>query len=100
MNRDDIYDHLAQVYLGKKNKSEQKEKAIHILARHQHCHHGHHLREFRLRPDRVLDPRGPFPSKVIYTSTTAIRISYNLEYPFPPVKTFLFRPRDERGKVS
>ena len=26
MNRDDIYDHLAQVYLGKRNKTEEKKK--------------------------------------------------------------------------
>jgi hypothetical protein len=91
MNRDDIYDHLAQVYLGKKNKSEQKRKkqftswlVINIVIT------GIIFASSVYGLTAFLTHRGdPFPSKVIYTLNNGpIRISYNLEYPFPPVKTF------------
>lgn len=92
MNRDEIYDHLAKVYLGKKNSvQETKKKKINsawlamnifitllILAS---SFYG--LTAFLNR--QQLD----FKNRIVYSlNNNPIRIAYDLGYPYPPVKTF------------
>ncbi len=91
MTRDEIYDHLAQVYLGKRNKLEQKKKkesnawlviniviAMFILAS---TFYG--LSAFLVRRSEALQ------SRIIYALNNGpIRINYNLEEPFPQIKRF------------
>jgi hypothetical protein len=91
MTRDDIYDHLAQVYLGKKTKVEQKKKqqfnawlVINILITviiFSSSIYG--LTAF-------LAHRGDsLQNHVIFSlNSRPIRINYNLVYPYPPVKSF------------
>lgn len=91
MTRDDIYEHLAQVYLGKKSKRETKRKhqfnawliinivitfVIFASTFYGLCaflaHHGDAIQ-----------------TKVIYSLNNGpIRITYNLGYPYPSVKSF------------
>ena len=93
MTRDEIYDHLAQVYLGKKNNGNTDEKrklqfnagllinTVITVIIFASCVYG--LTAF-------LAERGEsFHNKIIYALNHGpVRIKYNLNYPFPPVKTF------------
>ncbi len=91
MTRDEIYDHLAQVYLGKKNKIEQKRKqklnawlvinvviTVVIFASSFYAF------------SAFLSQRGnSFQNKIIYALNRGpIRVKYDLSYPHPPVETF------------
>ena len=90
-NKDEIYDHLAQVYLGKKNKVEEKRKnqfnawlVINIvitLIIFASSFYGF---------TAFLTKRGAsLHNNVIFALTNSpLRIIYNLDYPYPPVKTF------------
>lgn len=91
MTRDDIYDHLAQVYLGKKNKNEQKKKkqlnswlVINIVITviiFASSIYG--LTAFLTHRREALQDR------IIYALNNGpIRIPYNLVEPFPAVKVF------------
>lgn len=91
MTRDEIYDHLAQVYLGKRSKLEQKKKkqsnawlviniviALIILAS-TFCG----LSAFLARRSEILQ------NKIIFALNNGpIRINYNLDEPFPQIKRF------------
>ena len=92
MTRDDIYDHLAQVYLGKKNKIEETKKkkqfnawllinigiTVIIFASSIYG-----LTAF------LAGRADSLQNQVIYALNKGpIRINYNLNYPYPPVKTF------------
>jgi len=92
MTRDDIYDHLAQVYLGKKNKIEETKKkkqfnawllinigiTVIIFASSIYG-----LTAF------LAGRADSLQKQVIYALNKGpIRINYNLNYPYPPVKTF------------
>ncbi len=92
MNRDEIYDHLAKVYLGKKNSVQETKKrklnsawlamniviTLIILAS---SFYG--LTAFLNRQQLDLKNR------IVYSlNNNPIRISYDLGYPYPPVKTF------------
>jgi len=105
MNRDEIYDHLAKVYLGKKNSvQETKKKKINsawlamnivitllILAS---SFYG--FTAFLNRQQLDLKNR------VVYSlNNNPIRIVYDLEYPYPPVKSFsLTIPTKDVSKFS
>jgi hypothetical protein len=107
MTRDEIYDHLAQVYLGKKNsgpKVEEKRKlqfnawllinAVITIVIFTGSVYG--LTAF-------LANRGEaFHNKIIYALNNGpVRIKYNLNYPYPPVKTFSFNmPAIDAGKYK
>lgn len=91
MTRDDIYDHLAQVYLGKKTKGELKKiqqfnswLVINIVISviiFSSSIYG--LTAFLTHRADTLQ------NHVIFAlNTRPIRIMYNLLYPYPPVKTF------------
>ncbi len=91
MTRDDIYDHLAQVYLGKKNNLAQKKKkkldswlVINIvITAIIFAGSIYGLTAFLTHRGDVLQ------NKIIYALNNGpIRINYNLEYPYPAVKTF------------
>ena len=95
MTRDEIYDHLAQVYIGKKSKSEQERKkkfsawllinivtTVVIFASAFYgftaflAHHADSLH-----------------NKIIYSLNKGpIRIVYDLNYPHPSVKSFTLMP--------
>ena len=91
MTRDEIYDHLAQVYLGKRNKAEIKKRkqfnawlvinigiAVIILAS---TFYG--LSAFLVRRGESLQ------SSVIFALNNGpIKIPYNLNDPYPSVKAF------------
>ena len=91
MTRDEIYDHLAQVYLGKKNKTEEKKNRhfnawlliniVITIVIFASAFYG--LTAF-------LASRGEiFSSKVLYALNHGpIRVKYNLNYPYPQVKSF------------
>ena len=105
MNRDEIYDHLAQVYLGKKNSvQETKKKKLNaawlmtnimitlvILAS---SFYG--LTAFLKRQE--VD----FKNKIVYSlNNNPIHIAYDLDYPYPPIKTFsLMIPSKDVSKFS
>jgi hypothetical protein len=104
MTRDDIYDHLAQVYLGKRSHHEEQKKkqfnawlliniviTIIIFASSIYG-----LTAFLARHDNLLQ------DKIIYALNKGpIRINYNLNYPYPPVKSFaLSVPRIQAGKFK
>jgi hypothetical protein len=105
MNRDEIYDHLAKVYLGKKNSiQETKKKKINsawlamnivitllILAS---SFYG--FTAFLNRQQIDLK------NKVVFSlNNNPIRIVYDLEYPYPPVKSFsLSIPTKDISKFS
>ncbi len=91
MSRDDIYDHLAKVYLGKRNQGEERKKkqlnawlVVNIfltLIIFTSSIWG--LTAFLKRRDDLLR------DKVIFTLNKGpIRIKYNLNHPYPPVKSF------------
>ena len=91
MTRDEIYDHLAKVYLGKKNKVEEKKRqqfnawlVINIfitLIIFASAFYG--LTAF------LGQRRGTLQDKIIFALNNGpIRIQYDLEFPYPPVKTF------------
>jgi len=91
MTRDDIYDHLAQVYLGKKNQiKEQKKKQFNawlliniVITCVIFASAVYGLTAFLTHKGDALQNR------VIYSlSNGPIRIKYNLAHPFPPVKRF------------
>ena len=104
MTRDEIYDHLAQVYLGKRDKVEAKKKrqlnawlviniviTVVILAS---AFYG--LTAF-------LTKRGEFSRNgVIFALTNGpVRVTYNFSPPYPQVKTFsLSIPRMNVSKYS
>ena len=104
MTRDEIYDHLAQVYLGKKTKTEEKQKRhfnawlliniIIMLVIFASSFYG--LTAF------LTHRSGSLQDKVIFALTNGpLRISYNLDHPFPPVKTFaLSIPHIDAGKYK
>lgn len=91
MTRDEIYEHLAQVYLGKKNKSDQKQVkqfnawlVINIVITviiFASATYG--LTAFLANRDDVLQNR------IIYALNNGpIRVPYNVGYPHPSVKAF------------
>lgn len=91
MTRDEIYDHLAQVYLGKRKQADDKKKkqfsawlVINItitLIIFSSSFYG--LTAFLTRRGSALQ------SSIIYSLHNGpIRIEYNFNTPFPPVKSF------------
>ena len=96
MTRDEIYDHLAQVYLGKKNKIEQEQQE---QDRKEHFHAWlvinvvitviifassfYGLTAFLAQRGDTLQNR------IIYSLNKGpIRVKYNVAYPYPPVEPF------------
>ena len=104
MTRDDIYDHLAQVYLGKRSQYEvQKKKQFNAwlliniaitLIIFASSIYG--LTAFLTRRNDFLQ------DKIIYALNKGpIRINYNLKYPYPPVKSFsLSVPQHQADKYN
>ena len=91
MTRDEIYDHLAQVYLGKRNRVETKKKkqfnawlVINIVIA------GIILASTCYGLSAFLARRGEsLHSSVIFALNNGpIRVLYNLNEPYPSVKTF------------
>lgn len=91
MTRDDIYDHLAQVYLGKRSAVQEKKKkklnswlVINIVITAViFASSIYGLTAFLTHRGDVLQ------NKIIYAlSNGPIRLNYNLEYPYPAVKAF------------
>ena len=91
MTRDDIYDHLAQVYLGKRSKADIKKERqfsawllINILITviiFTSAFYG--LTAFLAHRDSALS------SRIIFSLHNGpIRMEYNFKDSFPPVKTF------------
>lgn len=91
MTRDEIYEHLAQVYLGKKNKTQEKKKkqfnawlVINIvitLVIFVSSFYG--LSAF------LTHRKDNLQNKIIYALNNGpIRVTYNLTSPYPQVKTF------------
>ncbi len=92
MTRDEIYDHLAQVYLGKKNMSKPKTEKkqfnawlvlniIITVVIFATSFYG--LTAFLARRSDT------FQNRVIFALNKGpIRIRYDLGYPYPPMKTF------------
>jgi len=105
MNRDEIYDHLAKVYLGKKSSVQEKKKkklnaawlmmniliTLFILVS---SFYGFTAFLNRQQVD--------LKNRVVYSlNNNPIRIAYNLDYPFPPIKTFsLSVPSRDISKFS
>ncbi len=105
MNRDEIYDHLAQVYLGKKNSAKENKKkklnaawlmmniviTLLILAS---SFYG--FTAFLSRQQVDLKDR------IVYSlNNNLIRITYDLGYPYAPVKAFsLAIPSRDVSKFS
>ncbi len=105
MNRDEIYDHLAKVYLGKKNSvQETKKKKLNatwlmmniIITLFILVSSFYGFTAFLNRQQVDLKNR------IVYSlNNNPIRIAYNLDYPFPPVKTFsLSIPSRDVSKFS
>lgn len=104
MTRDDIYDHLAQVYLGKRSSLQEKKKkqlsswlVINIVITvviFASSIYG--LTAFLTHRGDVLH------NKIIYALNNGpIRLNYNLEYPYPSVKTFSLNiPKMNVGKYK
>jgi hypothetical protein len=104
MTRDDIYDHLAQVYLGKRSSLQEKKKkqlnswlVINIVITvviFASSIYG--LTAFLTHRGDVLQ------NKIIYALNNGpIRLNYNLEYPYPSVKTFSLNiPKMNVGKYK
>ena len=91
MTRDDIYDHLAQVYLGKKNEiKEQKKRQFNawlliniVITCVIFASAVYGLTAFLTHRGEALQ------NKIIYALNNGpIRIKYNLTQPYPPVKRF------------
>ena len=105
MNRDEIYDHLAKVYLGKKSSVQEIKKkkmnsawlamniviTLFILAS---TFYGFTAFLNRQQVD--------LKNRVVYSlNNNPIRIVYDLGYPYPPVKTFaLTVPTKDISKFS
>lgn len=105
MNRDEIYDHLAKVYLGKKSSVQEIKKkkmnsawlamniviTLFILAS---TFYGFTAFLNRQQVD--------LKNRVVYSlNNNPIRIVYDLGYPYPPVKTFaLTIPTKDISKFS
>ena len=104
MTRDEIYDHLAQVYLGKKQKiNEKKEKQVNawlvvniLITVIIFASAFYGFTAF------LTHRQDTFQNKIIYALNNGpIRIRYNLDYPYPPVKTFsLTVPEINVGKYK
>src|SRR3989338_8150260 len=108
MTRDEIYDHLAQVYLGKKTSgnNENKDKknrrfnawllinTVITLVIFASSVYG--LTAF------LAQRGGAFHKKIIYALNHGpVRVKYNLNYPYPPVKMFsLSVPEVDAGKYK
>ena len=104
MTRDDIYDHLAQVYLGKRTKIDIKKERqfnawllINIFITviiFTSAFYG--LTAFLTQRNSFLQ------SRVIFSLHTGMaRVEYNFKGPFPPVKIFaLDVPAIDAGKYS
>jgi hypothetical protein len=104
MTRDDIYDHLAQVYLGKRTKIDVKKERqfsawllINILITviiFTSAFYG--LTAFLTHRNADLQ------SRVIFSLHNGmVRIEYNFKDPFPPVKAFaLDVPEVDAGKYN
>ncbi len=104
MTRDDIYDHLAQVYLGKRSNLQKKRRkqlsswlvinVIITVVIFASSIYG--LTAFLTHRGDVLH------NKIIYAlSNGPIRLNYNLEYPYPSVKTFSLNiPKMNVGKYK
>jgi len=96
MTRDEIYNHLAQVYLGKKNELEEsarKKKETQrlnawlvinfVITAVIFASAVYGLTAFLAHRSESLQ------SRVIYSlNRSPIRITYNLDYPYPPVESF------------
>lgn len=91
MTRDDIYDHLAQVYLGKRSNLEKKKtKQLNswlviniVITVIIFASSIYGLTAFLTHRGDVLH------NKIVYALNNGpIRLKYNLEHPFPSVKTF------------
>lgn len=92
MTRDEIYDHLAQVYLGKRNDIDKTKKKKHlnswlviniVITGIIFSSAIYGLTAFLTHRGDVLQNR------VIYTLNNGpVRLSYNLNAPYPSVKTF------------
>jgi len=93
MTRDEIYDHLAQVYLGKRDKIEERKGPRHpfnawlviniVLTAIILASAFYGLTAFLTHRSALAR------NSVIFALTNgSIRILYNLNEPFPPVKTF------------
>lgn len=103
MTRDDIYDHLAQVYLGKRNKTEEKKRKefnawlvinISITAViFASAFYG--LTAFLTQRDRI-------EKRIIYSLHQGpLRVEYNFKSEYPPVKTFaLDVPEMDAGRYE
>ena len=92
MTRDDIYDHLAKVYIGKKSQTkDQKKRQFNawlviniVITVFIFASSFYGLSAFLAHRGNVLQDR------IIYAlSNGPIRISYNFGYPYPPVKRFV-----------
>ena len=104
MRRDDIYDHLAQVYLGKRKRTDVKKKqqfnawlVINIFITgiiFTSAFYG--LTAFLTHHNSTLQ------SRIIFSLHNGpVRIEYNLKDPFPPVKTFAIDvPRIDASKYG
>lgn len=91
MTRDEIYDHLAQVYLGKRNKIEtQKKKQLNawlviniVIAFIILASTFYGLSAFLTRRSEFLQR-----SVIFSLNNSPIRITYDLNEPYPPIKSF------------
>lgn len=104
MTRDEIYDHLAQVYIGKKNKIDKEKKRqfnawllINIVITVVIF-----VGAFYGFTAFLTQKNGDLHNRIIYSlSRGPIRLSYNLDYPYPPVKSFaLATPQINAGKYQ
>ena len=104
MNGDEIYNHLAQVYLGKRTKQEEEKdrqfsawlviNIVITLIIFASSFYG--LSAFLTKRGNSLQN-----SIIFALSNGPIRIKYNLNYPYPPIKTFsLAVPRMNAGKYK
>jgi len=91
MTRDEIYNHLAQVYLGKRSKSEEKSRrqfnawlvinAVITVVIFSSVFYG--LTAFLTQRGESLQK-----SVIFALNNGPLRVKYNLNSPFPPIKTF------------
>ena len=92
MNRDEIYGHLAKVYLGKKNSVQETKKkklnsawlAMNIVITLLILASSFYGFTAFLNRQQI-----DLKNRIVYSlSNNPIRISYDLGYPYPPVKAF------------